>query len=69
VIRAIALEGVWRTGRVSERDIGVRAEQIEGVPRQARRLVLRLPVKDMQRHVMAGAPISELGADGARSLL
>jgi len=65
VIRAIALEGVWRTGRVSERHIGVRPEQIEGVSRQAGRLMLRLPVKDMQRHVMAGAPIGELGAGGS----
>ena len=65
MIRAIALEGVWRTGRVSERHIGVRPEQIEGVSRQAGRLMLRLPVKDMQRHVMAGAPIGELGAGGS----
>ena len=64
MIGAIALEGVWRTGRISERHIGVRPEQIEGITRQAGRLVLRLPVKDMQRHVVAGAPIGELGASG-----
>jgi hypothetical protein len=40
VIGAIAIEGFRRTKRVGERDIGVWPEQIDGVARQAGRLVL-----------------------------
>ena len=68
VINAVALENVRRTGRISERHIRVRPEQIERVARQAGRFVLRSPVKDMQRHVMADAPIGELGAGGTIDL-
>ena len=52
----VALEGVWRRGRVGERHIGVRPEQIEGITRQPGCLVLRSPVEDVQRHAAAGAP-------------
>jgi len=61
VISAIAVKGVRRTGRVGERHIGVRSEQIDGVPCQAGRLVLRSPVEDMQPYVVIGAPTRQLG--------
>jgi len=62
MVSAIALNGVWRTDRIGERDIGVRPEQIGGVSRQAGRLVLRSPVKVMQRHVVAGPNIKMRGS-------
>ena len=65
MIGAIAVEGSRCAGRVGERYIGVRSEQIRGVPGQARRVVFRSPVKDMQRHVVTGAPSHQFGAGRA----
>ena len=65
MIGAIAVEGSRCAGRVGERYIGVRSEQICGVPGQARRVVFRSPVKDMQRHVVTGAPSHQFGAGRA----
>src|ERR1700758_5504260 len=65
VIGAIAIEGFRRTRRVGERDIGVWPEQIDGVARQAGRLVLGSPAKNMQRHLVTGAPSRQLGSGGA----
>jgi hypothetical protein len=65
VIGALAVEGSRCAGRVGERYIGVRSEQICGVPGQARRVVFRSPVKDMQRHVVTGAPSHQFGAGRA----
>src|SRR4029077_11198265 len=56
VIGAIAIEGFRRTGRFGERHIGVWPEQVDRIARQAGRLVLGSPVKNMQRHCVTGAP-------------
>ena len=65
VVGAIAVEGSRCAGRVGERYIGVRSEQIRGGPGQARRVVFRSPVKDMQRHVVTSAPSHQFGAGRA----
>ena len=65
MISEIAVKGSGCAGRVGERELGVRSEQVDGVTRQAGRLVLRSPVKDMQRHVVTGAPSRQFGAGRA----
>ena len=65
MLGAIAFEGSRRTRWVGERHIAVRSKQIDCVTRQTGRLVLRSPVKDVQRYVVTGAPGRQLGAGQA----
>jgi hypothetical protein len=64
-LAGIALQDIGRAGRISQRDIGVRSQQIEAVAGKSRRLVLRPPAKFMQRNVLSGAPCRELGGSGS----
>src|SRR5438552_13829152 len=65
VIGAITIKGIRPTRNVGERHIGVWPQQIDGVARQAGRLVLGSPAKNMQRHLVTGAPSRQLGSGGA----
>src|SRR5258706_3425787 len=65
VIGAIAIESCRRTRRFGDRHIGVWPEQVDRVARQAGRLVLGSPVKNIQRHSVTGAPSRQLARGGA----
>jgi hypothetical protein len=61
MIGAVMVEGIRSAGRIGERHIGVRSEQVDGISRQAGRLVFPPPVEYVQRHTVAVAPVRQFG--------